>query len=65
MAVSTDMSSICRTVRGSEVGIMDGVYYDEKGNLLAIVPDEPKPGDINEDGLEIEQDGDVTRHLQS
>ena len=44
---------------------MDGVYYDEKGNLLAIVPDEPKSGDINEDGLEIEQDGDVTRHLQS
>ena len=43
---------------------MDGVYYDEKGNLLAIVQDEEpdlKPGDINEDGLEIEQDGDVTR----
>jgi hypothetical protein len=39
---------------------MDGVYYDGSGNLLAIVKDDPKPGDINEDGKEIEQDGDVT-----
>lgn len=39
---------------------MDGVYYDGCGNLLAIVDEEPKPGDINEDGKEIEQDGDVT-----
>ena len=39
---------------------MDGVYYDGCGNLLAIVDEDPKPGDINEDGKEIEQDGDVT-----
>lgn len=39
---------------------MDGVYYAGCGNLLAIVDDNPKPGDINEDGKEIEQDGDVT-----
>lgn len=39
---------------------MDGVYYDGCGNLLAIVDEESKPGDINEDGKEIEQDGDVT-----
>ena len=45
---------------------MDGVYYDDKGNLLAIVPEEKpelKPGDLNEDGLEIEQDGWITRSL--
>lgn len=30
------------------------------GNLLAIIDEDPKPGDINEDGKEIEQDGDVT-----
>ena len=40
---------------------MDGVLYDGKGNLLDILPeDKPKPGDINEDGKEIEQDMDVT-----
>ena len=44
---------------------MDGVYYDGKGNLLGIEQDELKPGDINDDGYEIEQDGDVTRSLQN
>ena len=36
---------------------MDGVYYDGAGNMLAIVDEDPKPGDINDDGKGLGIDG--------